>query len=530
MIRRVFVMCRVMAGQRRNWGRLSLLVIFSLVISTEPFKVRDEDWEELGPDIAALHHLQGLAQHMFHERLKEPSNQSVDTDQNPMSLLDGFQECQDFTACVNQRQQDLDTFLASVDKQKIKDQLLGASEISHSYSQKLLVMVDNEKSTNDRVQQDYSMDPHYSVIVTKECLYNESCLPEVDSYTVVKIFGRVSDDGQTVSELSGSSLAELMLKVSLKAAPVFSIDGNTTTDFQHDFIRMFMVRGIRAVLETSQGNHQIYQAMDKPGSVSNYQIPQRPIDHTTQYDHQQILMMEDDPVVRKAATYLTRSIQQADCLQGDPFTKCIKSQTIDYSNSTNPLVVDLQEDKAFNSVTEVRGSEFNDVIKGNKEHNVFVPGRGDDFIQGRGGRNADAEGDMMKDVENVIGTIYSDILVSGYESSLLKGSDGNDILVSIGGDYLVGDSGNDIYMLAFHNGSVTIDNCAKDNATDVLYLSSKSSETYDCEVFSDRVLLTFFGLNQNTVKITLVGWIDDDSECGHLELVFREVKVSVHML
>ncbi|XP_056231836.1 uncharacterized protein LOC130169281 [Seriola aureovittata] len=221
-----------------------------------------------------------------------------------MSLLDAFQDCQNFTACVNQMKQDFDTFLASVDEQKIQDRLLGASEISHSYNQKLLVMTDQEKSTNDRVQQEYSMDPHYSLIVSKECLYNESCLPEADSYTVVKIFGRVSDDGQTVSGLSGSSLAELVLKPSLEAAPVFSLDGNTTRHFQYNFIRVLMVRGNKAVLETNQENHQIYQVMDQHDSVSSYRIPQRPVDHTTQYEDQQILMMQDDPAVRKAAAYL----------------------------------------------------------------------------------------------------------------------------------------------------------------------------------------------------------------------------------
>ncbi|XP_022621603.1 uncharacterized protein LOC111236957 [Seriola dumerili] len=304
-----------MAGRRQSRWRLRLLILFSLVILTEPFKVRDEEWQQLGPDIAALHRLRGLPQNMFHERLKEPSHhrhglinrrpiERVDINQNTRSLLDAFQDCQDFTACVNQKKKDFDTFLASVDEQKIQDRLLGASEISHSYNQKLLVMTDQEKSTNDRVQQEYSMDPHYSLIVSKECLYNESCLPEADSYTVVKIFGRVSDDGQTVSGLSGSSLAELVLKPSLEAAPVFSLDGNTTTHFQYNFIRVLVVRGNKAVLETNQENHQIYQVMDQHDSVSSSRIPQKPVDHTTQYDDQQILMMQDDPAVRKAAAYL----------------------------------------------------------------------------------------------------------------------------------------------------------------------------------------------------------------------------------
>ncbi|CAK6979916.1 uncharacterized protein LOC122876757 [Scomber scombrus] len=283
---------------------MKFLILFSLLSLTQHFEVREDDWEELSPDIAALHRLRGLSEHMFHERLKKSLNSRGNTDQNLMSVMDGFQECENFTACVIQMEQDFDTFLEDIDEQKIQDYLLTASEISHSYSQKILITTDKEKSTIDRVQQEYNMDPHYSVIVSEACLHNDSCLPEADSYTVVKIFGSVSEDGQTVSGLSGSLLAELMLKSPLKAAPVFSLDGNTTTDFQHNFIRVFMVRGIKTVLETNWENQQIYQVMNQPDSVSSYQIPQRPVDHTTQYDHQQIIMMEDDPVVRKTATYL----------------------------------------------------------------------------------------------------------------------------------------------------------------------------------------------------------------------------------
>ncbi|XP_076587529.1 uncharacterized protein LOC143321208 isoform X2 [Chaetodon auriga] len=259
---------------------------------------------------------------MFHEKLKNASIpratsihgarversaeiSRVDIDQNPMRLQDDLQKCEkNFTDCVIQMGQDFESFLGAIDEQKIQDWLLSAAEISHSYSQKLLVMTDEEKSTDVRVQHEYSMDPLYSVIVTKECLSNMSCLPEAGGYTVVKIFGNVSEDGQTMSGLSGSSLAELVMKPALEAAPVFSLDGNTTTDFQHNFIRAFAGRGINTVLETEQENQQVYQAIYRLDSVSGYRIPQRPVDHTTQYDHQQILVMEDDHVVKTAATYL----------------------------------------------------------------------------------------------------------------------------------------------------------------------------------------------------------------------------------
>lgn len=38
-------------------------------------ELQDEDLEELRPDIAALHHLRGLSQHMFHEKLSSTVRQ-----------------------------------------------------------------------------------------------------------------------------------------------------------------------------------------------------------------------------------------------------------------------------------------------------------------------------------------------------------------------------------------------------------------------------------------------------------------------
>lgn len=183
-------------------------------------------------------------------------------------------------------------------------QLLQASEISHDYSQKLLVMTDKDKSTEEQVQHEYSLDPHSSEIVSVDCLHKSSCVPEADSKTLVKIFGRPSADGQTVSGLSGSSLAEKMLDLSRIDVPLFSLDGTTSTEFQHSFLETLMIHGIRAVLEMNQGNRQIYKAIHKPEPVSRYEIPQEKDDPATQYDHQQILLMEHDPVVIRAAEYL----------------------------------------------------------------------------------------------------------------------------------------------------------------------------------------------------------------------------------
>ncbi|KAI3372170.1 hypothetical protein L3Q82_007020 [Scortum barcoo] len=217
-------------------------------------------------------------------------------------------------------------------------------------------------------------------------------------------------------------------------------------------------------------------------------------------------------------------------------------------NGDDILIGDTGDDTLY-------GEDGNDTMMGGSGRDIFIPGPGADRIDGGSGRDtvlyrgdhdkgegvyvnlltgkgryADADGDVLKDVETVIGTIYSDILVSGLESSVLVGSDGCDILVSTGGDNLIGGDGNDVYMLAFHHGSVTINNCAKDHATDVLYLSSQSMPSFYCQVLPDRVLLTFFGFNQTTIEIALEGWVSDDHECGHLKLVFRGVEESVDRL
>ncbi|XP_041855513.1 uncharacterized protein LOC121649051 [Melanotaenia boesemani] len=275
----------MMAGLRR-WRTLQILILFSLLGLSGQFEMKEDLREKVEPDVAALHRLQRPPGQLFHSA----DTNRLNVDQSPMSLLRGFQESGNFTACVIKKEQDLDVLLALTEKQKTDDWLLTASEISHSYSQKLLIMTDKDKSTSDRVHQEDFMDPRYSEIVSEECLYNESCVPEVGS--------------SSVSGLSASSLANLMLKTSLEAAGVFSLDGNTTTEFQHNFMRAFMVRGLKAVLETNQENHQIYQVMGQPDSVSTYRIPQREVDPSTQYDHQQIIMLQDDEVVRKAASFL----------------------------------------------------------------------------------------------------------------------------------------------------------------------------------------------------------------------------------
>ena len=70
--------------------------------------------------------------------------------------------------------------------------------------------------------------------------------------------------------------------------------------------------------------------------------------------------------VTKDLITFTVSENKTDSLQNNVFTRCIKSHSIDYSSSPSALVVDFQEDDALDSMTEVRRSKFDDVVKGNE--------------------------------------------------------------------------------------------------------------------------------------------------------------------
>lgn len=232
--------------------------------------------------------------------------------------------------------------MGHIDQQKTNDRLITASEISHNYGQKFLVMADNETSTNERVQHEYSLDPHYSVRVNLECLYDESLFEEVHRDSVVKIFGKLSEDEEMVSGLTASSLANLILKQKLKEAPVFSFDGNTTTKFQHHFIRVFMTHGLKPVVETNQDNYQVYQMMEKSDSISSYRIPQRPVDHSTRYDHQQILILQNDDKVKNAATYLYekhQTVSSVYVLDDHQRPKLIKGESVPLSENSRLVLV-----------------------------------------------------------------------------------------------------------------------------------------------------------------------------------------------
>ncbi|KAJ8015732.1 hypothetical protein DPEC_G00029210 [Dallia pectoralis] len=87
-------------------------------------------------------------------------------------------------------------------------------------------------------------------------------------------------------------------------------------------------------------------------------------------------------VVTKDLVTFSISENKTACKQRNPLmSKCIESHMLDYRTSKDAINLDLEDDEAFQSVTEVKGSDFNDIIKGNEQSSTFVPGQGRDFLQ-----------------------------------------------------------------------------------------------------------------------------------------------------
>ncbi|XP_035257869.1 uncharacterized protein LOC118219097 isoform X2 [Anguilla anguilla] len=297
-----------MAGQKQCFQLPGLLVWCCLLGMSVGIVLEEEDWEDLREDLATLHRLKGLTDRVTYQGFRQHRlHQSIESEyklvNQPMALIDGLQKCEDFSLCVMEAKQELEEFLADLERQKVQDKLLSAEETFHSYDKKLILVMDEDEQTHQTAKLEYSIDPHYSMLVSVACIHNDSCLPTVNPLTVVKVFGF----GDTFSRYSGSSFAKLMLKTSLRGVGYFSfVNANNSlfNVFQNEFIWAFKSYGLNVVLETIKQNEVIYQTLDHTHSLAEYKAQKRPVDHSTRYDGQHILIMEDDPVVREAATML----------------------------------------------------------------------------------------------------------------------------------------------------------------------------------------------------------------------------------
>ncbi|XP_063068736.1 uncharacterized protein LOC134460215 [Engraulis encrasicolus] len=228
------------------------------------------------------------------------ANGSPVKEKTERDIFSDLKGCEDLQQCVLQKEEDFRGFLAHIVGQKLKDRLVAAWDLSSNYGSKVLLLLDEDRRTLQKAEEEYREDPGNTVKVGAACL--PACLSKIHRDTVVRIFGQTSGNSDQLSTYSGSSLADMLLETDLKSAGLFSIDGNTSTVFQMNFMRAFKMREVTTVLEA---NRQ-FQVLNQGDSAVKFspKSSARGTDRTTRYDAQTILIMEDNPVVRQAATYL----------------------------------------------------------------------------------------------------------------------------------------------------------------------------------------------------------------------------------
>ncbi len=142
------------------------------------------------------------------------------------------------------------------------------------------------------------------------------------------------------------------------------------------------------------------------------------------------------------------------------------SDTASYANATGAVYADLgagvgyggdAAGDAYDSIENLTGSVFNDLLVGDANDNVLTGGAGADYLYGGGGSDTasyanaadgvyadldgglgyvgDATNDTYNGIENLTGSAFNDALIGDANDNVLMGG--------AGGDYLVGGSGSD---------------------------------------------------------------------------------------
>lgn len=128
---------------------------------------------------------------------------------------------------------------------------------------------------------------------------------------------------------------------------------------------------------------------------------------------------------------------------GDTLNGGAGIDTIDYSDAAKRVVVKLIEGTGaggakgdhYDSIENVIGSAYDDIIKGSNAANLIEGGAGNDLLKGEKG---------------------DDTLVGGTGEDTLEGGRGDDLLVSISGNSeLYGETGNDTLIGGFGNDTLT---------------------------------------------------------------------------
>ncbi len=160
----------------------------------------------------------------------------------------------------------------------------------------------------------------------------------------------------------------------------------------------------------------------------------------------------------------------SDLLEGGPGNDTIdggdggdsEGDYVTYTNSGSPVTVNLGKGRATGlgtdaiaGVENAQGSEFDDVLIGDKGDNVLVGGRGADTL--KGGAGADTL-DGWKGADALFGGAGNDLLLGHNGPDTLTGGSGNDLLAGeVGDDTLRGGTGADAATFALSPLPVVVD-------------------------------------------------------------------------
>jgi Ca2+-binding RTX toxin-like protein len=190
------------------------------------------------------------------------------------------------------------------------------------------------------------------------------------------------------------------------------------------------------------------------------------------------------------------------------------SDTAVYRDATGPVSVDLnitghaqavgggEGSDTLNSIENVAGSNFNDVLLGDGGNNVLTGNKGDDLLNGgagidtasyafaSGGVTVDlniagvaqnvggGEGaDTLISIENVIGSDHDDVLIAGDATTIVYGGGGNDLLSGkMTGQTLDGGAGIDTVDFSNAPATMIIDLSITNGATNATIIHGGGDE------------------------------------------------------
>ena len=150
------------------------------------------------------------------------------------------------------------------------------------------------------------------------------------------------------------------------------------------------------------------------------------------------------------------------------------------------------------------------------------------------GFGADAEGDTYESIENILGSEFDDILHGNDDDNIIRGYGGIDYIVPMGGeDILQGGLGSDIYQFDHAFGTKIINNFATDEDLDLLMMN-KTLSSQMCYFFVEQELeiVIDYSINttdavarlyrdENYLQISLAYWLRNTTY-QHLAIKFSD--------